>query len=134
MTSDRKALTDEQARLLLEPNFGVLATLAADGSPQATVVWVDLEDGQPLINTIPGRSKERNLRRDPRATLVVFDRENPYRSLALRGSIELVEEGAEAHIEALAEKYLGPGVYERPADERRVIGRMTVSRVNTYGF
>lgn len=133
MASDR-GLTEEQAQLLLEPNIGVLATVRPDGSPQATAVWVDFDGEHPVINTIAGRSKERYLRRDPRATLVVFDRENPYRSLSLSGNVELVEEGAGEHSDRLAEKYLGPQGYERPPDEKRVIGRMTVSRVNAYGF
>jgi PPOX class probable F420-dependent enzyme len=129
------SLTEEQARLLLEPNFGVLATRRPDGSPQATAVWVDFDGEHPLINTVAGRSKERYLRRDPRAALVVFDRENPYRSVALTGEIELVEDGTGDHFERIATKYLGEAGYDRPPpDEQRVTGRMTVFRVSTHGF
>ncbi len=127
-------LTDEQARLLREPNFGVLATARPDGSPQATAVWVDFDGEHPVFNTIAGRSKERYLRRDPRASLVVFDRENPYKSVALTGDVELVEEGAGEHFDALARKYLGDAASDRPPDEQRVVGRMTVSSVSTHGF
>jgi PPOX class probable F420-dependent enzyme len=81
-----------------------------DGSPQTSVVWCDLEgSGDVLrVNTMRGFAKERNLRSDPRVTLLCYDPQRPLRYLEVRGTVvEMTEEGAEAHLDALASKYIG---------------------------
>ena len=93
--------------------FASLATLMPDGSPQVTPVWCDLEnDDMVVINSAKGRQKDRNLRRDPRVALAIIDPENPYRYLEIRGKVvEITEQGAAAHIDKMAKKYLGVDKY-----------------------
>jgi PPOX class probable F420-dependent enzyme len=111
--------------LLQEKQLAHVATVLADGSPQVTPVWVDVEqDGSHLfINTSLGRLKERNLIREPRVALSVVDSQNPFRAVAIRGRV--VErrgpsEGADEHIDRLAKKYLGVDKYpnRRPGEDR----------------
>ncbi len=92
--------------------FASLATLMPDGSPQVTPVWCDLEDDLVIINSAKGRQKDRNLRRDPRVALALIDPENPYRYLEIRGKVvEITEQGAAAHIDKMAKKYLDVDKY-----------------------
>jgi PPOX class probable F420-dependent enzyme len=110
-------------KLLEEPNFAHLATLMADSSPQVTPVWVHYDGTHILVNTAEGRTKPRNVRRDPRVALDVISQANPYAFAAIRGRVvELTHEDAEEHIDALAKKYLGQDRYPfRQPGERRVI-------------
>jgi len=101
---------DSQVRELLEgANFVSLATLTADGSPHATTVWVELEDGRPCFFTQPSSFKAKNIARDPRVAITVVDRENPYRSGQLRGSVTETVEGEAALeiIDRMSRKYTG---------------------------
>ena len=102
--------------------FAYLATLMKDGSPQATPVWFDMADGFIRVNTAPGRTKWRNMRKREKVALVIADPKNPYRYLQVRGRVERwTEEGARGHIDRLANKYEGRSTYDGPADEPRVI-------------
>ena len=114
------------ARHLLEnANVAHLATLMPDGSPQVTPVWVDIDGDDIAFNTALGRTKHQNLQRDPRVALAVHNPENPYEYLQVRGRVELVEEGADAHIDKLAKKYLGADSYPfRAPGEVRIIARL----------
>ena len=71
--------------LLQAKNFCHVATLRADGSVHGVPVWVDVQDGRPVLNTAEGRAWPRNLERDPRVTLTVQNMENPYEYLEIRG-------------------------------------------------
>jgi PPOX class probable F420-dependent enzyme len=131
------ATLPEPVRQLLEaPNFGHLATLMADGSPQVTPVWVDVEDGYILVNTAEGRQKPRNVRRDPRVAISVADQRDPYRHVTIRGRVvEVTHEGAEAHIDRLAKKYLGRDVYPwRRPGERRVLLKIVPEHIASMGL
>jgi PPOX class probable F420-dependent enzyme len=126
-------LTDAQKRFLDEPFVGVVSTIRDDGTPHSTVVWVDSEDGFVEFNTARGRAKPRNLERDPRATLTVVDPQNPYRWMSVTGHAELVDEGADDHIDRLAKKYLGKDEY--PWDKNgRVTVRIAPEKVDAYGI
>jgi PPOX class probable F420-dependent enzyme len=127
------ALTDEQAQLLQEPNFATVGTLNPDGSPQLTIVWIDWDGEHVLFNTAAGRAKPRNLERDPRASVLVVDREDGYRWVAIRGAAELAAEGADEHIDKLARKYTGEGWQPKPG-ERRLLVRVRPEHVSAYGF
>lgn len=101
---------DPQVSELLEgANFVNLATLTADGSPHATTVWGTLEGGRPCFFTQPSSFKARNIERDPRVAMTVVDRDNPYRSGQLRGSVaETVEDEAALEIiDRMARTYTG---------------------------
>jgi PPOX class probable F420-dependent enzyme len=121
--------------LLAAKNFCMVATLRADGSVQSVPVWVDVEDGHPLLNTAEGRAWPTNLERDPRITLTVPDWENPYEYLAVRGRVgERTHEGADAHIDAMAKKYMDADEYPlRQPGEQRVIIRVQPEHVHAFG-
>jgi PPOX class probable F420-dependent enzyme len=106
--------------------FAHLATLMPDGSPQVTPVWCELEGGQVLVNSAKGRRKDRNMRRDARVSLSLIDPDNGYRYVEVRGRVvEITEDGAEAHIDRLAKKYLDLDEYPYRRDgEVRVIYRI----------
>ena len=103
----------EEAKKLIEgKNFANLATLMPDGSPQVTPVWVDREGEVILVNTAEGRVKTKNVARDPRVAISIFDQNNPYRKVVIRGKvIEVTKEGAEDHIDKMAMKYRGLAKY-----------------------
>ena len=123
-------------RVFLESPFvGVVTTLSPDGSPQSTVVWVDVDDDGPSVNTAYGRVKPRNLARDPRVSLVVVDPEDAYRWVKINGTGELVDEGADEQIDRLSKKYTGRDVYaSRQPGEKRVTVRITPERVLSRGL
>lgn len=92
--------------------FANLATVLKDGSPQVTPVWFDYANGHVRINTAKGRVKARTLQEGARVAMSILDPENPYRYLQIRGRVtRATEEGAEAHIDSLAKKYLGKDKY-----------------------
>ena len=114
-------LPDDVRELLEAPNFAHLATLMPDGSPQVSPVWVDLDGDRVLVNSAEGRAKPRNIRRDPRVALAVYSEQNPYAHATVRGRVvEITHEGADAHIDKMAKKYLGQDKYpyRQPGEER----------------
>lgn len=120
------------ARALLEgKNFATVATLMGDGSPQATVVWVDTDGEHIVFNTAEGRVKPRNMRRDARVAVAVFDHENPYRQAMIRGRVVAMEhDGADAHIDRMAKKYMDVDEYPfRQPGEKRVIVKIAPEKV-----
>ncbi len=120
------------AQALLEgKNFANVATLRADGSVQVSPVWVDFEDGKPVVNSAEGRAWPRNLERDPRVTLAVQNLENPYEYVEIRGKVvERTHDGADEHIDSLAKKYMGLDSYPlRQPGEQRVILRVQPEHV-----
>ncbi len=115
--------------------FAHLATLMPDGSPQVTPVWFDWDGETVRVNSARGRQKDRNMRRAAHVALSIQDPDNPYRYLAMRGVVtEVTEEGADAHIDSLAKKYLGVDSYPyRQPGEVRVIYKIRPERVSTMG-
>lgn len=92
--------------------FANLATILADGSPQVTPVWFDYTDGKIRVNTAKGRVKSRTLKPGASVALAIMDPDNPYRYIQIRGRVgRSTEEGADAHIDQLAKKYLGKDTY-----------------------
>jgi PPOX class probable F420-dependent enzyme len=117
--------------LLKGKNFANVATLRADGSAQVSPVWVDVQDGKPVVNTAEGRAWPRNLERDPRVTLAVQNLENPYEYVEIRGKVaERTHDGADEHIDSLAKKYMDMDSYPlRQPGEQRVIIRVEPEHV-----
>ena len=129
-------LSDDDRALLQGTNFASLATTMANGSPQASIVWIDVDGDTILVNTAEGRTKTENMRRDPRVAICLFDTADPYRQLMVRGHVtDFVHEGADEHIDLLAKKYTGADVYDdhRP-DQKRVIVRISVDAVARMGY
>ena len=103
--------------------FASLATIMPDGSPQVTPVWIDYDGTYLIVNTARGRQKDKNMQRDPRVAIEILDPDDPYRYLQVRGKVvEITEEGADAHIDKMAKKYLGKDTYpNRSPGQIRVI-------------
>jgi len=116
-------ITPEIAKLFQGKNFASFATLMNDGSPHVAPMWVDLDGDIILINTAVGRVKEKNIRRDNRIALSIYDQENPYNMVSIRGKvIDLITEGADEHLDKLAKKYFGVEKYPfHTPDEQRII-------------
>ncbi|MGW2145315.1 PPOX class F420-dependent oxidoreductase [Nonomuraea bangladeshensis] len=126
-------LSDAVRRLLDAPNVGVLATVNPDGSPQTSVVWIGTDGDDVVISSQAGRRKIRNLERDPRASLCVFDLADSDRYVEVRGTATVtVDEGRRLAV-SLAERYEGEGAGEEylqlPPEAVRVVIRLTPQRV-----
>ena len=127
-------LTAGQASFLHdEPNLAVVAALREDGTAHQTVVWVDYDGEHGLLNLNTFRAKLRYLERDPRVSLLVLDRANPFRWLGLEGKVvEITPEGAYEHIVRQAGVYLGKDEYPLKEGEQRILVRIAVDRVEAY--
>lgn len=126
---------DESTRALLDgPHFAVVATLTASGAPHTSTVWY-LRDGDAILLSVTAdKLKARNLARDPRISLTVSDRANPYHSVDIRGSAELVNDPAKALPARLAKRYLGDADANppEPAEIKRLIVRVTPAKVTEF--
>jgi PPOX class probable F420-dependent enzyme len=117
MTDKTQAALD----LCRTKSLAYVATVAPDGKPQVTPVWVDVIDGKPAFNTAIGRAKERHLRNNPRLSFAIADPENPYSYVEVQGTAVLTEDGADDFIDALAKKYLNEDKYPfRTPEETRI--------------
>jgi PPOX class probable F420-dependent enzyme len=121
--------------LLRGRNFAHIGTLRADGSVQVSPTWVDVQGGRVALNTAEGRAWPRNLERDPRITLEVQNFENPYEYVEIRGRVaERTHDGADAHIDLLAKKYLDVDQYPmRQPGEQRVVIHVEPDYVKVFG-
>ena len=130
-----RKLTASERAFLENPFVGIVTTLQQDGTPQSTVVWVDVDDEGVSVNTAYGRVKPRNLARDPRLSLVVVDPGDPSRWFKLSGAGTLVDEGADEQIDRLSKKYTGREVYaSRQPGEQRVTVRIAPDRILSRGI
>ena len=114
-------LSDDVKKLFIDANFGHLATLMPDGSPHVSDVWVDVDGDRIVVNTQEGRVKPRNVRKDARVSISIFDQQNPYKSATVTVLVgEITHEGAEESIHKLAKKYMGADKYPylQPGDQR----------------
>ncbi|SCL17086.1 PPOX class F420-dependent oxidoreductase [Micromonospora inyonensis] len=127
-------LTADDIALLNEPQLAHVATIEADGTPHVTPVWVDTDGEHVVFNTAKGRVKHRNMERNPVVAISVSDRANDYRTLWIKGTVELITEGADEHIDRMAKKYLGKDTYpfHKPGEER-VIVRVTPTQRLSQG-
>jgi PPOX class probable F420-dependent enzyme len=114
--------------------FAFLATVRRDGRPQVTPVWFEWDDTHLRINTARGRIKDRIMAENPQVALAIPDPANPYRYIQIQGRVvSSTEEGARAHIDTLAEKYLGQRSYPYYQGETRVIYTIEPVRVQAQG-
>ncbi|AJC56676.1 PPOX class F420-dependent oxidoreductase [Streptomyces sp. 769] len=126
-------LPDSLKKLLDSPVFVMVGTIQPDGSPQLSPVWVKRDGDDLLISTTVGRRKEKNLRRDPRVSVVVQPFDAPYTYAEIRGEAMLSTEGGQQLIDELSRKYTGKAYAEFNADAvddaERVVVRITPRKV-----
>lgn len=124
-------LTPGQASFLHEqPNVAVVAALRPDGTPHQTVTWIDYDGEHVLVNLNTFRTKLRYLEADPRVSVLVLDRDNPFRRIRIDGRVvEITKAGAYEHIVRQAGVYLGRESYELAPGEERVLVRIEPQQV-----
>ncbi|QFZ16386.1 PPOX class F420-dependent oxidoreductase [Saccharothrix syringae] len=110
-------------------NYAVLATLNPDGSPQTSVVWVTRDGDDLLFSTLLDRAKERNLRRDPRASASIWSSADPEVYAEVRGTVTITEDTGRELVDALAHKYVGRDFPPDGPGKVRVVLRLTPTRV-----
>jgi PPOX class probable F420-dependent enzyme len=122
--------------LLERPICGVLTTMSSTGQPESSLVWVDHDGPCAIVNTTLERRKGRNLRANPKVSLLVVDPDDTARFIQIRGDAELVREGALEHLDRLTRRYTRhPAFYgfvhpvEQRARETRVICRIHARRI-----
>jgi PPOX class probable F420-dependent enzyme len=122
-------------RALLDAPVGVLATVGADGLPQVSALWFLFDEAGEVVrfslNTT--RQKVKNLRARPVASLLVLDPATPYRTLELRGRVELQPDPDYVLAGRVGQKY-GADLrnMDRPG-ETRVAVTLRPEKVNTWG-
>ncbi len=111
------------------PNYAALTIIPPSGHPMTHVMWVDADDDHVLINTEAHRAKAKAMDTDPRVTVAILDRDNPYHYAEVRGHVVGTVKGdaARAHIDALAVKYTGQP-YAGEIVSERVIYRIAPDR------
>jgi PPOX class probable F420-dependent enzyme len=126
-------MNDNVRRLLDDPNLAVLATINADGSPQTSVVHVGREGDDLVIPSAQGRRKDRNIARDPRVSLTVYDPRTPLNYVEIRGHATIAEDAGRALAIRLAEQYEGRGAGQAfaalPPEVIRIVIRITPQHV-----
>jgi PPOX class probable F420-dependent enzyme len=111
------------------PNIAAVTTLLPDATPMTQPLWVDSDDEHIVLNTETGRQKFRNIKRDPRVTVMIVDPEAPYKYVEVRGEVVETVAGPEAraHIDQLSRKYTGHD-YANPIGTERVILKIAPKR------
>ncbi|MFI8388587.1 PPOX class F420-dependent oxidoreductase [Streptomyces sp. NPDC085540] len=128
------ALSDDLKKLIDDsPVFATVATIQPDGSPQLSVTWLTRDGDDLLVSTTVGRRKEKNLRVDPRITVMINPANAPYTYAEVRGTAELTTEGGQELINELSRKYTGKDYADfNPAskdDAERVVVRVSPRKV-----
>ncbi len=124
-------LRDKARRLIARPVPATVDTVAADGAPQGTPLWVERDGDDIVVRTAQGRAKARNMERDQRVAVCVIDPDDPYNVVAVRGTVvEVTTEGADAGIARLTKTYLGVDEYPmRRPGEARISVRIRTDRI-----
>ncbi|MFE4964403.1 PPOX class F420-dependent oxidoreductase [Streptomyces sp. NPDC056660] len=127
LSDDLKKIIDDS------PVFATVATIQPDGSPQLSVTWLTRDGEDLLVSTTVGRRKERNLRADPRITVMINPVNAPYTYAEVRGTATISTEGGQELIDHLSRKYTGKDYADfNPAsadDAERVVVRVTPRKV-----
>jgi PPOX class probable F420-dependent enzyme len=126
-------LDEDTVRLAKGKNLATVVTLMPDGQPQALLTWVDTDGEHLLVNTEPQRQRARNIRRDPRITVLIHSDQDPWDWSEVRGRVVGTVEGAEAreHIDELSRKYVGTDYRNPIGPKGRVILKVAPEKVNT---
>src|SRR5436190_18114140 len=125
-------MNDTLRELLDRRAFLVLSTINPDGGPQSSVIWGRYDGGDVVFSTIRGRRKTRNMERDPRVSICVYDPADPYRYVEVRGTVTLTEEGGPELIDELSRAYDGKPWVEKNPDNVRVVCRVSATRYTEH--
>ena len=117
MTLDNKTLL-----MAAEPNYAALTTLFKNGVPQTHVMWVDTDGENILINTEIHRVKYKNVKIDPRVTVMIWKHDNPFKFVEIRGEVigEITGKEARDNIDKLSNKYWDKP-YPFPIQTERIV-------------
>lgn len=128
--------TEPVKKFLEKPNLAVLATISPSGRPQATPVWFLLDGDEILMNTSQGRVKLRNVQADPRVAVTIYDKDNPYLYVQVRGRITIDPKSGARDIDRLSQRYRGKPYQYPPSDapEKRVSLRLKPSAISGMGL
>jgi PPOX class probable F420-dependent enzyme len=126
------AFDDVTRKLLDGRNFATLATVNPDGGPQTSVVWIMSDEETVAFSSTTDRQKTRNLAREPRVSLTVFDAANPYQSVEIRGIAEVVQDRDCAFQRRISHKYTGENPPPDPEGTVRVVVRVIPHKVNSF--
>ena len=126
-------LNEDAVRLAKGKNLATVVTLMPNGQPQALLTWVDSDGEHILVNTEPQRQRAKNVRRDPRITVLIHSGENPWDWAEVRGHVVATIDGAEArrHIDELSNKYVGTDYRNPIGPQGRIILKIAPDKVNT---
>ena len=126
-------LDDDVVRLAKAPTLATVVTLMPDGQPQALLTWVDTDGEHLLVNTEPQRQRARNVRRDPRITVLIHSDSDPWDWSEVRGRVVETVGGIQAreHIDKLSRKYVGSDYRNPIGPQGRVILKIAPDKVNT---
>jgi PPOX class probable F420-dependent enzyme len=126
-------LDEDTVRLAKGKNLATVVTLMPDGQPQALLTWVDTDGEHILVNTEPQRQRSRNIRRDPRITVLIHSDTDPWDWSEVRGRVVETVDGKQAreHIDTLSRKYVGTDYRNPIGPEGRVILKVAPDKVNT---
>jgi PPOX class probable F420-dependent enzyme len=126
-------LDEDTVRLAQGKNLATVVTLMPNGQPQALLTWVDSDGDYVLVNTEPQRQRARNVRRDPRITVLIHSDSDPWDWAEIRGHVVDTIDGSEArdHIDKLSRKYVGTDYRNPIGPQGRVILKIAADKVNT---
>jgi PPOX class probable F420-dependent enzyme len=128
-------LPEDKQDLLQRPIVVTLVTLMPDMHPQANPVWFSWDGDYIWVNSAKGRQKDKNMRRQPKVTILSVDPNNPYRYLEVRGEVvEITEEGAIDHINFLSQRYRGQPDYYASMPDRRGREQRVIYKIKPIKF
>jgi len=115
-------LDNKTIKMATEPNYAALTTLFKNGVPQTHVMWVDTDGENILINTEIHRVKYKNVKIDPRVTVMIWKHDNPFKFVEIRGEVigEITGQEARDNIDKLSEKYWNKP-YPFPIQTERIV-------------
>ncbi|HZU76137.1 MAG TPA: TIGR03618 family F420-dependent PPOX class oxidoreductase [Dehalococcoidia bacterium] len=127
-------LSPDQRKIFQDQNFVAVATVGRDGTPRNTIVWVDVDGDDVLVNGAESRAWIKNLKHNPNVALTIFDHEQPYRRVSVIGkAVQITTDGAEDHIDKLSMKYGGRPYPNHLPNDPRVLVRIRPSKITAMG-
>lgn len=113
------SIPDSHHDLVESPLIGALATVGPDGTPQVTAIWFVADGDTVKTSIVTARQKYKNVVAHPQATLFIIDPQNPFRTLEIRGIVEVGEDPGLELFERVVRHYgQDPETFPAPRDGR----------------